>query len=94
MEHAPPIQPEFSWRETAPKLALLITIALIGLGGWILVRPDGTRAAAPQIKQAPLRPRAATSVLVLNGNGTAGAAGGVATKLLADGYRRDRKSVV
>jgi hypothetical protein len=35
----------------------------------------------------PLRPRSRISVLVLNGNGIGGAAGGEATNLLARGYR-------
>ena len=35
----------------------------------------------------PLRPRSRISVLVLNGNGLAGAAGTTATKLLGAGYR-------
>ena len=35
----------------------------------------------------PLRPRGRISVLVLNGNGVANAAGAAATELLARGYR-------
>jgi hypothetical protein len=35
----------------------------------------------------PLRPRSRVSVLVLNGNGIAHAAGGTATQLLVHGYR-------
>jgi hypothetical protein len=35
----------------------------------------------------PLRPRSHISVLVLNGNGIGGAAGGEATSLLTRGYR-------
>lgn len=37
---------------------------------------------------ARLRPRAHLSVLVLNGNGVAGAAGTLANRLLGEGYRR------
>ena len=36
----------------------------------------------------PLRPRSHVTVLVLNGNGTTGAAGHAASQLLARGYRR------
>ncbi|HZD87653.1 MAG TPA: LytR C-terminal domain-containing protein [Gaiellaceae bacterium] len=36
----------------------------------------------------PLRPRSRVTVLVLNGNGVAGAAGREASQLLAHGYRR------
>ena len=35
----------------------------------------------------PLRPRSSVSVLVLNGNGVSGAAGSLATRLGASGYR-------
>lgn len=42
---------------------------------------------APATPPAPLRPRSRISVLVLNGNGLSGAAGTVATEILARGYR-------
>ena len=84
MEHADPIGRDFSWRETAPALALLIPIALIGLGAWTLLHPTGAPAT---VHAGPLRPRSATPVLVLNGNGIAGAAGDISNRLLAHGYR-------
>jgi hypothetical protein len=98
VEHAHPIDRTFSWRGAFRALALLVAIALIPLGGWAVVhRLAGTRPVSDtghvQKRQSSagaavaLRPRAATSVLVLNGNGLAGAAGGVSSRLLADGYR-------
>ena len=97
MEHAHPIDRNVSWRGAAAALAILVAVALAGLGAWALVhRLSETRPGSDpgriQKRQssarAVLRPRAATSVLVLNGNGRAGAAGGVSSRLLADGYRR------
>jgi hypothetical protein len=96
VERAQRIDPDFSWREAAPALTLLVAIALIALVGWVLLhRLSGTRpvpgTGRVQKRQAnavvALRPRAAMSVLVLNGNGMPGAAGGLASRLLADGYR-------
>ena len=58
-------------------------IALVTVAGWILIHRVGTPAA----QNTPLHPRYATSVLVLNGNGIAGAASGIADRLLARGYR-------
>ena len=46
------------------------------------------RAVKPKpAPQVPLRPVAKTRVLILNGNGVAGAAGAEAARLRADGYR-------
>ena len=97
MEHAHPIERTFSWRSAAATLALVVAIALVALGTWALVhRLSGTRPVSDtghvQKRQASagavaLRPRGATSVLVLNGNGRAGAAGTVSSRLLAHGYR-------
>jgi LytR cell envelope-related transcriptional attenuator len=85
VEHAHRIDRSFSWRGAALALGLLFVIAFAVLGGWALLdRPGG--ANGPVAPAAP-RPRSATSVLVLNGNGIAGAAGGLAHRLLADGYR-------
>jgi hypothetical protein len=68
-----------------------VLIALVALGGWALLHHTGLHrtgapAAAPT-KQAPLRPRSAIAVLVLNGDGMNGSAGAVANRLLADRYR-------
>ncbi|HUZ14572.1 MAG TPA: LytR C-terminal domain-containing protein [Gaiellaceae bacterium] len=95
MEHAHPIGRSFSWRGLVLALALLLAIALAVLGGRALHnRLGGTRpepgsghVSKSHITPAALRPRSATSVLVLNGNGIAGAAGGLASRLLAHGYR-------
>jgi hypothetical protein len=90
VEHAPRIQRPFPWLVAA---ALL----LVALGALLLVHwLEGTRpepGSGPVFKRQataparPLRPRSHISVLVLNGNGVANAAGGEATSLLARGYR-------
>ena len=91
MEHATPLTRPFSWR-----LATLVAVALAlaTLGGLVLshqparTRPAAAARRAPQRPPAaPLRSRSRISVLVLNGNGVSGAAGGMATDLLAVGYR-------
>ena len=96
VEHAHPIGRSFSWRGVVLALALLLVIALAALGGRALLhRLDGTRPVSDtgQVQKgqgsvaAAVRPRSATSVLVLNGNGLSGAAGGLASRLLAHGYR-------
>ena len=96
MEHAYPIDRSFPWRRAALPLAFLAAIALTAFVGRSLVhRPTETRlvpgTGRVQKRQSgagvALRPRSATSVLVLNGNGMAGAAGGVSSRLVADGYR-------
>lgn len=96
MEHAHPIDRRFSWRGAVLALALLLLITIAALGGWLLLhRLFGTRPVSDtgQVQKgqgnvaATVRPRAATSVVVLNGNGIAGAAGGVSSRLLATGYR-------
>ena len=93
MEHVQPLQRPFPWH-----LATLVASALVLaiLAGLVLThRPGRTRPVSDtgrvptrQTALPPLRPRAAISVLVLNGNGVSGAAGGEATGLLAQGYRR------
>jgi hypothetical protein len=95
VEHAHPIGRDLSWRKAALPLALLGGIALAALGGRALPHRVGTSAAAqekhatapPAAHPGHLRPRSATSVLVLNGNGIAGAAGGISRRLRTDGYR-------
>jgi hypothetical protein len=91
VEHAQPLNRPVAWR-----LAVLIASALVlaTLAGLVLThRPGQTRPVAatgrgPNRPPAtPLRPRAHISVLVLNGNGISGAAGGEATTVLARGYR-------
>jgi hypothetical protein len=96
VEHLHQIDRDFPWRRAAPALAVLLAIALVALGGRAFLHHSaGTRPVsdtAPVQKRqssaaAAVRPRSATSVIVLNGNGIAGAAGGVSSRLLADGYR-------
>lgn len=97
VEHAHPINRNVPWRGAAAALALVVAAALVGLAAWALVhRLSGTRPVAapghvqkrqPRAAAVALRPRAATSVLVLNGSGVSGAAGGVSSRLLAHGYR-------
>ena len=91
MEHVQPFTRPFPWR-----LATLVAVALAlaTLGGLVLThkaersQPAAATGRAPQRPPAiPLRPRSRISVLVLNGNGVSGAAGGLATDLLAIGYR-------
>jgi hypothetical protein len=96
VEHAHPIGRSFPWRAKALPLALLLAIALAVVAGRAFVhRPSGTRpgpgpgrGANGHVPTAALRPRSATAVLVLNGNGVSGAAGGVSSRLLTAGYRR------
>jgi len=83
-------------------LAALELVALIALGAVRLApshhaaaatkkqQPVHTAASAPRIKAppaVPLRPRARVKVLVLNGNGVAGAASAEAQHLEVAGYR-------
>jgi len=84
VELSHPIDHDFSWSEAAPALALLIAIVLVALGGWSLLAHSDTPASAGA---KPLRPRSHVSTLVLNGNGVAGAASDMSTRLLTHGYR-------
>ena len=102
MEHVQPFDRPFPWRAAAlaaAAVALAELTALLALAGLRLFhvhhaatgRPNQTRPVSDTgrvpPRQAPLRPRSRISVLVLNGNGVSGAAGGEASKLLAGGYR-------
>jgi hypothetical protein len=82
---------DVSRRVAAPAPAHLIVIALATIVVWALSHPAGTpawtQAKHTTTASIPLRPRSATSVLVLNGSGTAGAASDTATRLLTRGYR-------
>ena len=99
MEHVQPINRSFSSRPTTFALAMLLAVALMVVGALVLLfQATGTRSASGPTPAAkthrttparllpPLRPRSRTSVLVLNGNGISGAAGDVATTILARGY--------
>jgi LytR cell envelope-related transcriptional attenuator len=94
VEHVHPLDRPFPWRAATLAGALLLVLALLVAGTLALAhRPQRTRAEpgsghAPKGPAArPLRPRSDISVLVLNGNGISGAAGGEATQVLAQGYR-------
>ena len=93
MEHVQPFNRPFPWR-TAGLVTGLLAVALLVAGGLALAQreqsPRPTSEAGPARRAtppAPLRPRSRISVLVLNGDGVSGAAGGEATRLLARGYR-------
>ena len=94
MEHVQPFQRPFPRSATALATGLLVAVALLVGGGLALLhRQSGADAAsrtghAPKasVPATPLRSRSGISVLVLNGNGVEGAAGGKATDLLAIGY--------
>ena len=91
MEHVQPLNRPFPWR-AATLVAAVVAVATLG-GLAISHRPGRTWPVAatghvPKRQVAPpLRPRSRVSVLVLNGNGVANAAGGAATGILARGYR-------
>ena len=95
MQHAQPFDRPFPWRTFALATGSLLAVALLVGGGFALLhQAAGTKSATlprslPKTKPppAPLRPRSHISVLVLNGNGISGAAGGLAADLLAVGYR-------
>ena len=104
MQHVQPLDRPFPWRAAAlaaTALALAELAALLALAGIRLVQghhssspPAAASTPAPRHTTGPrtvvhaLRPRSHVSVLVLNGNGIAHAAGTEAAKLLANGYRR------
>jgi hypothetical protein len=91
VEHAHPLGRPFPWRiatlvACAAALAILAALVLThGSGQTRLVPAPARVLRAPALP--PMRPRARISVLVLNGNGVGGAAGGLASDLLARGYR-------
>jgi LytR cell envelope-related transcriptional attenuator len=93
VEHVQPFNRPFP-RRTAVLTGLLLAVSLLVAGGLALadrehgVRPvPETSPAGKATPPTPLRPRPRISVLVLNGNGVAHAAGTAATALLAHGYR-------
>lgn len=91
MEHAQQLDRVFPWRLTvlvASALALTILGALVLTHGPGRTRPEpGSGQVRNGPALPPLRPRSRISVLVLNGNGVANAAGAEATQILAHGYR-------
>lgn len=102
MEHAVPFEPVRPWRTAAivaTGVAALELLALIVAGTVLLGRSvvsHGARAAAKPAASRPATtkpsrhaslPRAKTRIVVLNGNGQAGAAAAEASTLRARGYR-------
>jgi LytR cell envelope-related transcriptional attenuator len=92
VEHAHPLGRPFPWRIVA--LAASVVALAAGSVVALVDQPTASRPAAARPHPArkapalpPPRPRSQVSVLVLNGNGVSGAAGTVATDLLARGYR-------
>ena len=99
MEHVQPFNRPFPWRAAALALcalALAELAALLALAGIRVLgvhraatpTQAGTTTAGTDAKAVahPLRSRSRVSVLVLNGNGVAHAAGDEATRLLGRGY--------
>jgi LytR cell envelope-related transcriptional attenuator len=102
MEHAVPFEPVRPWRTAAivaTGVAALELLALIAAGTVLLGRSvvsHGARAAAKPATSRPATmkpsrhpslPRAKTRIVVLNGNGQAGAAAAEASTLRARGYK-------
>ena len=102
MEHAVPFEAVRPWRTAAilaSGVAALELLALIVAGTMLLghsVASHGTRAAAKPAASRPATtkpsrqaelPRAKTRVVVLNGNGEAGAAAAEASAIRARGYK-------
>ncbi len=93
MEHVQPFNRPFP-RRTAVLTGLLLAVSLLVAGGLALAYREHGMRPVPETSPVgkgtpptPLRPRSHISVLVLNGNGVAHAAGTAATALLAHGYR-------
>ena len=102
MEHAVPFEAVRPWRTAAVvasavaavELVLLIVVGTVLLGRSVV--SHGARAAAKPAASRPATtkpsrqvglPRAKTRVVVLNGNGEAGAAAAEATAIRARGYK-------
>lgn len=101
MEHVHPLDRLFPWRTAAlvaGVVALAELTALIALASVRVFHVHHSTTSTPVVSSPsrtatkkpaalPLRPRSRVTVLVLNGNGVAGAAGTEATRLLSSGYR-------
>jgi hypothetical protein len=94
VEHVQPFDRAFARRPTALAAGLLLAVMLLVGGGLALAHRQhlngqgrATGRAGNATPPTPLRRRSSISVLVLNGNGVSGAAGTVATAILAHGYR-------
>ena len=102
MEHAVPFEAVRPWRTAAilasgvaalELLALIVagTVLLgrsvVGHGSRAATRPAAAKPAPPKPARHAALPRAKTRVVVLNGNGEAGAAAAEATAIRARGYK-------
>jgi hypothetical protein len=102
VEHVEPFGRPFPWRIAALVAAAIalaeLTVLLAVAGAHVFgahqaqtgldqTRPVAASGRVSKGHAVPLRPRSRVSVLVLNGNGLAGAAGTAASKLLSTGYR-------
>jgi hypothetical protein len=102
MEHAVPFEPVRPWRTAAivatgvAALELLALIAagtvllgrsVVGQGARAAAKPAASRPATTTPSRHPSLPRAKTRIVVLNGNGEAGAAAAEASTLRARGYK-------
>ncbi|MDQ2980831.1 MAG: LytR C-terminal domain-containing protein [Actinomycetota bacterium] len=96
-------EPDFPWRRiavlaltiAAAELVVLVALGVVALapsGGTAAATPDRTPKPRARVKQKALPPHkvlapAQTRVLVLNGNGLAGAAASEAKRVRGAGYR-------
>ena len=103
MQHAQRFPSSSPWRAATFAVGALAALELLGLLALAGVRLAPARhsrvatathttsaAPKPHVETAPLeplRPRASATVLVLNGNGVAGAAATAAQRLRLEGYR-------
>jgi hypothetical protein len=94
VEHVQTFDRSFARRPTALAAGVLLAVILLVAAGLALAHRQHLHGTGSQngrtgsaTPPTPLRPRSHISVLVLNGNGVSGAAGTVATTMLARGYR-------
>ncbi|HEY8237335.1 MAG TPA: LytR C-terminal domain-containing protein, partial [Gaiellaceae bacterium] len=102
MEHAVPFEAVRPWRTAAVvasgvaavELVLLIVVGTVLLGRSVVshgaraaAKPTASRPAATKPSRQVGLPRAKTRVVVLNGNGEAGAAAAEASAIRARGYK-------
>ena len=102
MEHAVPFEAVRPWRTAAvvasgvaavELLALIVTATFLlghsvtSRGAAAAARPASTKPATPKPAQRAVLPRTRTRVIVLNGNGQAGAAASEAAAIRSRGYK-------
>lgn len=101
MEHAVPFEAVRPWRTAAMvasgvaavELLALIVTATVLLGHSVTshsaaaARPSSTHGATKKLAARPVLPRTRTRVIVLNGNGQAGAAASEAAAIHSRGYK-------